>query len=163
MRRQAVHAEPLLLGADYTEACAAVAATGGVSRGNGLSSCADAMPPLALILYALSLAGLLPMPHPHPHLESQQLQPQAAAPALSHVRVAGAAARGAGLGAVYGGGADAAGLGALGLEYGGATEHYYRTFGLPAGRTCRAVLAAPQRASGGWRSRRMAALRTWTP
>ena len=65
----------------------------------------------------------MPAPTPHPHRRLPSHLP------LSNAQIAAATARGLGFGAVYGGRAGAAGLGAMAAEYGGATEAYYRTLG----------------------------------
>jgi hypothetical protein len=76
---------------------------------------------------------------------------------MSRARIAAATARGLGFGAVYGGRADAAGMGAIAAEYGGATEAYYRTLGplcsdaRAAWREIAEVCAATRHAvSGAW-------------
>ena len=65
---EAAHTEALLLEADFTPTCAALAAAGGVSRSNGLTSCADAMPPLVIPPPSADpYPQPLPLPYPHPH------------------------------------------------------------------------------------------------
>ena len=114
---EALHEQEVLASADYAPICDAVAS----QEGTVLSqlSCADVMPPVALVLYLMTLAGALP-----PSTDVDALQRRSGG--------LGVAAGGAGLGALYGGGgggADTLALSGIAAEYSGATAGYYRAYG----------------------------------
>ena len=143
--------------AEYAPICDAVVAS---QRGAALSqlSCAEVMPPVALVLYLLTIGGVLP-----PSTEPLPLEPlpqqrqrggwwgsSSKRGGGGRAGGLGAAAGGAGLGALYGGGgggADTLALGGIAAEYAGATSAYYRSYG-PLCQDAQAALRALRKVCG---------------